>query len=81
MSPSLRSKESALSVGNQSQSSDQSNGETAELPSSHSASPEARKVSSTPHTEEPEKLRNKKLKKYKENAEKVLSLFASPRQS
>ena len=77
MSPSLRSKESAISVGDQSQSSDQSNGETAE-PTSHPASPEAPKYASH-HTEEPEKLRNKKLKKYKENAEKVLSLFASQR--
>ena len=77
MSPSLRSKESAISVGDQSQSSDQSNGETAEPPS-HPASPEAPKYTSH-HTEEPEKHRNKKLKKYKENAEKVLSLFASQR--
>ncbi|KAF9225249.1 hypothetical protein BS17DRAFT_778355 [Gyrodon lividus] len=81
MSPSLRSKESATSVGDQSQSSDQSNGETVELPVSHPVSPEASKVLSAPHAEEPEKLKNKKLKKYKENAEKVLSLFASQRQS
>ncbi|KAG6380673.1 hypothetical protein JVT61DRAFT_5045 [Boletus reticuloceps] len=77
MSPSLRSKESAVSVGNQSQSSDQSNGETAE-PTSHPTSPEAPKHTSH-QTEEPEKLRSKKLKKYKENAEKMLSLFASQR--
>lgn len=77
MSPSLRSKESAISVGNQSQSSDQSNGETAE-PISYPASPEAPKHASH-HNEEPEKLKSKKLKKYKENAEKVLSLFASQR--
>lgn len=77
MSPSLRSKESAISVGNRSQSSEQSNGETAE-PVSHPASPEAPKYTSH-HTEEPEKLKSKKLKKYKENAEKVLSLFASQR--
>ena len=77
MSPSLRSKESAMSVGDQSQSSDQSNGETTE-PISLPTSPEAAKHASH-HTEEPEKLRNKKLKKYKENAEKVLSLFASQR--
>ncbi|KAF9235153.1 hypothetical protein BU15DRAFT_89699 [Melanogaster broomeanus] len=81
MSPSLRSKESATSVGDLSQSSDQSNGETTELPGSHPASPQARKASSPPHVEEPEKLKLKKLKKYKENAEKVLSLFASQRQS
>ncbi|KAG8219318.1 kinase-like domain-containing protein [Butyriboletus roseoflavus] len=77
MSPSLRSKESAISVGNQSQSSDQSNGETAE-PVSLPASPEVSKYASH-HSEEPEKLKSKKLKKYKENAEKVLSLFASQR--
>ncbi|KAF8131552.1 hypothetical protein EV363DRAFT_1583811 [Boletus edulis] len=77
MSPSLRSKESAVSVGNQSQSSDQSNGETAE-PTSHPISPEAPKHTSH-QTEEPEKMRTKKLKKYKENAEKMLSLFASQR--
>lgn len=77
MSPSLRSKESAMSVGDQSQSSDQSNGETAE-PISHPASPETPKYTSH-QTEEPEKLKSKKLKKYKENAEKVLSLFASQR--
>ncbi|KAF8555140.1 hypothetical protein OG21DRAFT_948454 [Imleria badia] len=77
MSPSLRSKESAISVGDQSQSSDQSNGETAERVS-HPTSPEAPKHAFH-HSEEPEKLRSKKLKKYKENAEKVLSLFASQR--
>lgn len=66
-----------MSVGDQSQSSDQSNGETTE-PISLPTSPEAAKHASH-HTEEPEKLRNKKLKKYKENAEKVLSLFASQR--
>ena len=77
MSPSLRSKESALSVGDQSQSSDQSNGETAE-PVSHPASPEAPKHAPH-HSEEPERVKSKKLKKYKENAEKVLSLFASQR--
>lgn len=77
MSPSLRSKESAMSVGDQSQSSDQSNGETAE-PISHPTSPEAPKYASH-QSEEPEKLKSKKLKKYKENAEKVLSLFASQR--
>ncbi|KIJ66516.1 hypothetical protein HYDPIDRAFT_174586 [Hydnomerulius pinastri MD-312] len=81
MSPSLRSKESAVSVGDQSLSSDQSNGETVEHVPSHPASPEAPKPPSAPHTEEPEKLKNKKLKKYKENAEKVLSLFASQRTS
>lgn len=80
--PSLKSKESAVSVGEQSASSDQSNGET---PSGQPGSPEASKIIASPtqspsaHAEEPEKLKSKKLKKYKENAEKVLSLFASPR--
>jgi len=33
----------------------------------------------SPTLEEPEKQKNRKLKKYKEGAEKVLSLFATPR--
>ncbi|KAI6133719.1 hypothetical protein EV401DRAFT_2064725 [Pisolithus croceorrhizus] len=77
--PSLKSKESAVSVGDQSASSDQSNGET---PSDLLGSPEVVKVPSPQspgHSEEPERHKSKKLKKYKENAEKVLSLFASPR--
>ncbi|KAG2341992.1 kinase-like protein [Suillus weaverae] len=73
MSPSLKSKESATSVG-ESLSSDQSNGDT--IPETF-FSPESTRAA---HTEEPEKLKNKKLKKYKEGAEKMLSLFASPRQ-
>lgn len=84
--PSLKSKESAVSVGEQSASSDQSNGEAP--PPDLFASPEVVKVSSSaPQSpgqsaaEEPgpERHRSKKLKKYKENAEKMLSLFASPR--
>jgi hypothetical protein len=65
-SPSLKSKESAVSVGAQSYSSDTSaNGDA---PPDHLV-------------EEPEKQKNKKLKKYKENAEKVFSIFSnSPRQ-
>ncbi|KAI6015634.1 hypothetical protein EDC04DRAFT_2752187 [Pisolithus marmoratus] len=79
--PSLKSKESAVSVGDQSVSSDQSNGDA---PSDLFGSPEVVKVTSPQspgHSEEPgpEKHKTKKLKKYKENAEKVLSLFASPR--
>ncbi|KAG6334654.1 hypothetical protein ID866_4436 [Astraeus odoratus] len=79
--PSLKSKVSAVSVGEQSASSDQSNGEA---PSDHPGSPEANRTlspaqSPVAHSEEPERLKSKKLKKYKENAEKVLSLFASPR--
>ncbi|KAG1742786.1 uncharacterized protein EDB91DRAFT_1128111 [Suillus paluster] len=76
MSPSLKSKESATSVG-ESLSSDQSNGDT--IPETL-VSPESTRGPSAAHAEEPEKLKNKKLKKYKEGAEKMLSLFASPRQ-
>jgi len=75
MSPSLKSKESATSVGD-SLSSDQSNGDT--IPETL-ISPESTRGPSATHPEEPEKLKNKKLKKYKEGAEKMLSLFASPR--
>ncbi|KAF8644261.1 hypothetical protein AX16_008616, partial [Volvariella volvacea WC 439] len=59
--PSLKSKQSAISMGARSQSSGQSN--DVEL-----------------GAEEPEKGKTKKLKRYKENAEKVFSLFSSPRQ-
>lgn len=76
MSPSLKSKESATSVG-ESLSSDQSNGDT--IPETL-FSPELTRGAPAAHTEEPEKLKNKTLKKYKEGAEKMLSLFASPRQ-
>ncbi|KAG1800449.1 uncharacterized protein HD556DRAFT_1230269 [Suillus plorans] len=76
MSPSLKSKESATSVG-ESLSSDQSNGDT--IPETL-FSPESTRGVPAAHTEEPEKLKTKKLKKYKEGAEKMLSLFASPRQ-
>jgi hypothetical protein len=76
MSPSLKSKESVTSVG-ESLSSDQSNGDT--IPETF-ISPESTRGPSAAHPEEPEKLKNKKLKKYKEGAEKMLSLFASPRQ-
>ena len=47
----------------------------------HGASDTIKGPPPPPLTEEPEKLKTKKLKKYKEGAEKVLSLFASPRQS
>ncbi|KAJ8502781.1 hypothetical protein ONZ45_g11449 [Pleurotus djamor] len=70
-SPSLKSKESALSVGDRSMSSSQSGGETpAEVTNQDTVKA---------HPEEPEKQKNKKLKKYKENAEKVFSIFSSPR--
>ncbi|KAF9011266.1 hypothetical protein BDQ17DRAFT_1537993 [Cyathus striatus] len=74
MAPSLKSKESAMSVGAQSLSSDQSvNGVASEA--------QAANKGSSPQQEEPEKQKTKKLKKYKENAEKVFSLFSSPRPS
>jgi serum/glucocorticoid-regulated kinase 2 len=76
-SPSLKSKESAISVGTQSLSSDQSgNGESGHVEVVQRPSDTIR---GSP-MEEPEKHKNKKLKKYKENAEKVFSLFSSPRQ-
>jgi serum/glucocorticoid-regulated kinase 2 len=74
VTPSLKSKEShASSVGTQSGSSDQSPNADEGLAASDT-------IRAAPSTEEPEKLKSKKLKKYKEGAEKVLSLFASPRQ-
>jgi hypothetical protein len=76
-SPSLKSKESAVSVGTASGSSEQS-------PTGDSAGAGASDAIKGPPpqlAEEPEKVKVKKLKKYKEGAEKVLSLFASPRQS
>ncbi|KAF8079140.1 hypothetical protein FPV67DRAFT_98655 [Lyophyllum atratum] len=76
-SHSLKSKESAISVGAQSLSSDQSgNGESGTV----EALGGSETLRSRPLVEEPEKQKNKKLKKYKENAEKVFSLFSSPRQ-
>lgn len=82
VTPSLKSKEShASSVGTHSGSSDQSpNADSAGLDGS-TASDTVRGHPPLSSTEEPEKLKSKKLKKYKEGAEKVLSLFASPRQS
>jgi len=71
--PSLKSKESTTSVGGQSQSSDQSNGRSTvfvEAADAIQVSPQGNKHRG--------KL---KLRKYKNNAEKVLSLFSSPRQS
>jgi serum/glucocorticoid-regulated kinase 2 len=79
VTPSLKSKEShASSVGTHSGSSDQSpNADPADGP----VVPDTAKGPPPQSMEEPEKLKSKKLKKYKEGAEKVLSLFASPRQS
>ncbi|KAF8814461.1 hypothetical protein BYT27DRAFT_7250038 [Phlegmacium glaucopus] len=77
MSPSLKSKESATSVGAHSQSSDQSvNGTSTvfvEVPDTIRGSPQS--------TGAEHKVKNKKLRKYKNNAEKVFSLFSSPRQA
>ncbi|THH09333.1 hypothetical protein EW145_g2097 [Phellinidium pouzarii] len=87
--PSLRSKESTTSMGSPASSDDQSlNGDApnssafADLSSNdvkpngvHSIDTSRRVIT----IDEPEKPKTKKLKKYKENAEKVLSLFASPR--
>ncbi|KAF9486596.1 hypothetical protein BDN70DRAFT_23355 [Pholiota conissans] len=73
VSHSLKSKESALSMGALSQSSDQSNGQSAvlvEAPDSLKGSPNGLDA----------KYKTKKLRKYKNNAEKVLALFSSPRQ-
>ncbi|EIW87265.1 hypothetical protein CONPUDRAFT_96619 [Coniophora puteana RWD-64-598 SS2] len=86
MAPSLKSKQSAVSVGARSMSSDQSNGNgingtgvNGELGTPELSTP-GPSVPTSPSQEEPEKLKNKKLKKYKENAEKVFSsMFASPR--
>ncbi|PFH49791.1 hypothetical protein AMATHDRAFT_75968 [Amanita thiersii Skay4041] len=69
-SPSLKSKESAVSVGAHSQSSDQSgNADCVDT------------IRVAPITEEPEKHKTRKLRKYKENAEKMFFLFSSPRQA
>ena len=80
LSPSLKSKESAMSVGAQSQSSDQSaNGTTSvvfvDAPDTIRGSPQL----TTKGAEH--KVKNKKLRRYKHNAEKVFSLFSSPRQA
>ncbi|TFK42128.1 hypothetical protein BDQ12DRAFT_677671 [Crucibulum laeve] len=80
MSPSLKSKESAISVGAQSMSSDQS-GANGVSPGGPDGPLPSDTIKGSPPTDEPEKQqKNKKLKKYKENAEKVFSLFSSPRQ-
>lgn len=80
MTPSLKSKESAISVGTQSQSSDQSGNGGLPAGADDAGHVDTSK-GSPPQPEEPEKQKNKKLKKYKENAEKVFSLFSSPRQA
>ena len=80
LSPSLKSKESAMSVSALSQSSDQSvNGATSvvfvEAADTIRGSPQL----TTKCAEH--KVKNKKLRRYKHNAEKVFSLFSSPRQA
>ncbi len=87
MSPSLKSKESAVSVSAQSLSSDQSgggnggrvNGVGREREHGVLGGHDTVKVTSPVVPEEtPEKMKTaKKLKKYKEGAEKVFSLFSS----
>ncbi|VDC04172.1 unnamed protein product [Peniophora sp. CBMAI 1063] len=81
--PSLRSKMSETSFnGPPSGSSDASlteDGATAHTPGSGTLSPTAEEGELADEEVEPEKQKNKKLKKYKEGAEKVLSLFASPK--
>jgi hypothetical protein len=76
---SLKSKESATSVGAQSHSSDQSgNGQSPvfiEMSDTVRVSPQQQSNGREP------KVKSKKLKKYKNNAEKVFSLFSSPRQT
>ncbi|ETW86608.1 hypothetical protein HETIRDRAFT_377172 [Heterobasidion irregulare TC 32-1] len=84
VSPSLKSKESAVSIGSPHSSSDTSmnddgvavEGDVAEAMRVHSA---AGADESSEKQQQQQQPKNKKLKKYKEGAEKVLSLFASPR--
>lgn len=76
-SHSLKSKESAMSVSGQSQSSDQSGNGDSGVADGLGGS---KTVKNSLPVEELEKPKTKKLKKYKENAEKVFSLFSSPRQ-
>lgn len=80
--PSLKSKQSQASVDNKSASSDQSPKPEGVADGAGAADTIKGSPAKSPVTpiDEPEKTKSKKLKmKYKENAEKVLSLFASPR--
>jgi serum/glucocorticoid-regulated kinase 2 len=79
LSPSLKSKESAISVGAHSQSSDQSVNGTS--PVLIDAADTIRVSPQSPTTGAEHKVKNKKLRRYKHNAEKVFSLFSSPRQA
>ncbi|KAI0673932.1 kinase-like protein [Trametes maxima] len=77
MSHSLKSKESAISMGTQSESSDPSlNGDSSALGGD---TVKGAAVHANGHGEEEKQQKNKVLKKYKEGAEKVLSIFQSPR--
>ncbi|PCH34449.1 hypothetical protein WOLCODRAFT_135720 [Wolfiporia cocos MD-104 SS10] len=73
MTPSLRSKESATSVGSPSESSDTSINGDAKANGDHTI-----KAHSSISVDD-DKQKSKVLKKYKEGAEKVLSIFQSPR--
>ena len=86
--PSLKSKESTTSMGSPGSSDDQSlNGDPRltstsgdllpALQNGMQSSPETTKKAKTDATQ---KSRSRKLRKYKENAEKVFSIFQSPRQ-
>ena len=77
MTPSLKSKESAISVGAPSESSDPSvNGDPAVDTIKGSPVPQ---LNGDRDRDEEKQQKNKVLKKYKEGAEKVLSIFQSPR--
>lgn len=74
ITPSLKSKESAMSVGSPSESSGQSMNGDLRHPGGDTV-----KGGSVVSPAEEEKQKSKGLKKYKEGAEKVLSIFQSPR--
>jgi hypothetical protein len=84
--PSLKSKESTTSVGSPSSDDQSLNGDAInglqapiDVAANGHTTPEASKRPSRVSLVD-EKTKTKKLKKYKEGAEKMLSLFASPRQ-
>lgn len=80
--PSLKSKESSTSMGSPSSDDQSLNGDASnmnasgEVPSNSASTPDVRRAVTGDEIEKP---KQKKLKKYKENAEKMLSIFASPR--
>ena len=82
-SPSLKSKESAMSVGAQSQSSDQSaNGASVVFVDAADAADTIRgSPLLTTKGQVKGSMKGRKLRRYKHNAEKVFSLFSSPRQA